>query len=457
MPAKITKTDGGSDYVCRAIPADSRLAWLNGLFPQPQDGLWVKRILVLGGTLTGEQWRVIAALARKFTPTTPLHLTMRQNLELHDLRPAQIPAVQDALAEVNLATLGVCGPSLRNIPLCECSGVVAGRVDLASLALQIREMLSATEGIYSLPHKFKMAMSCSRECGQPWINDFALMAVKKDGQWGFCAIIGGTLGPRPEVAMPLVDWVEPSDVLPLVVAVVRVFVAEGGRDKNRGARLKHVRQRLGDEVFRGVVLKAFAEAKASSGWPKVELSEAPEGFSRRLVLTFPDGDVTAEAAEALGRLSDNDDLRVRFTNEQRVVVFGRDESLLRGEVAKLPALREAARPQPVVVTCAGRRWCRRALIDNNKLSARIRTELGGKLPPDAMVRVTACPVGCAHSAVAGVGMTGAIVQCDGNSQEACKLFIGGGKGRTGKLAKLVGDKIPVDKAIAEIVRHLGGL
>ena len=71
------------------IPQEATAARLLGLYPQVQEALWLQRVKILGGILTAGQWRTLARIARRFTPTTPLHLTTRQDIEIHDL-PADL-------------------------------------------------------------------------------------------------------------------------------------------------------------------------------------------------------------------------------------------------------------------------------------------------------------------------------------------------------------------------------
>ncbi|MFQ6049240.1 MAG: hypothetical protein ACE5K7_07745 [Phycisphaerae bacterium] len=98
VPARI-------EFPCRTVPEELKTARLIGLYPQRQQGLWMQRVKVLGGLLSGGQWRALGEIVRQFTPQTPLHLTTRQDVELHDLTAGQIPAVQQRLAEAGLSGL----------------------------------------------------------------------------------------------------------------------------------------------------------------------------------------------------------------------------------------------------------------------------------------------------------------------------------------------------------------
>jgi sulfite reductase (ferredoxin) len=91
---------------------------LLGSYPQKQHGLWMQRIPVFGGRIDIRQWRAITKTAQRFSPLAPLHLTTRQDIELHDIAERDIPAVYQTLNTAGLNTFGACGDCVRNVTLC---------------------------------------------------------------------------------------------------------------------------------------------------------------------------------------------------------------------------------------------------------------------------------------------------------------------------------------------------
>ena len=440
-------------FPCDRIPADPAAARLLGLYPQRQPGRWMQRVRVPGGVVTAHEWRVLAEVAREFTPEVPLHLTTRQDVEFHDLTAESVPPLERRLAEAALTGLGACGDTVRNVTVCPCSGTASGRPDLGPLAREILRLLQETEGIHSLPRKFKISLSACREaCGRPWVNDLGCVAERRHGAWGFQVVVAGSLGPRPGTAMRMFDWLDASDVLACVLAAVRVFAGCGDREHRGRARLRHVRERFGDEAFAAMFRSAFAKAKDERSWPAVHLEEAREGFPAALPLTFANGEVTPDAAEALAVLAGREDLRVRIAHDHRVIVFGRDGETARKAVAELRGLAEAAEPRPLVVACPGTRWCSRALTDTNRLADRLRVELADRLPADAAVCISGCPNGCAHSTVADIGLVGGLAARGGRKTEVFSLFAGGGMGRDARLAQPVARNLSADEVLSEIRR-----
>ena len=58
---------------------------LHGVYPQKQTELYMQRIKIPGGMISWPQWRTVAQIQKSFSPDTPVHLTTRQDIELHNL------------------------------------------------------------------------------------------------------------------------------------------------------------------------------------------------------------------------------------------------------------------------------------------------------------------------------------------------------------------------------------
>ncbi len=466
-------------FPCVALPQDLHECKLLGLYPQRQEGLWMQRVVITGGELSAGQWRALADLARRHTPGTPLHLTTRQDVELHNLAAAQVPAVQQELAQAGLSTVGGGGDTLRNVTVCPrwCQLLTTGQSsmpqadtpkqtattlgggtqitvpDLMPLARRISDLLHVYPGLYSLPRKFKISLSaCSAACGRPWINDVGLIAIRKEGRWGFQVIAAGSLGPRPATGMLCFDYLPAAHVLPLVLAAVRVFDAHGDREHRSAARLRHVRQRMGDAAFLELLKGEFDKAVSEQPWPAVQLqASAASPAEHWLALTFPNGDAWPEAADALADLADRDGIAVRIATNHKVIVAAADEEELRQAVAQHGALARAAEAQPCVVACPGNRWCKRGLVDTNRMADAIRQGLPSSYR--GTVAISGCPNGCAHSAVADIGLIGQLkTNAAGQRDEAFHVMHGGGMGRDSRLGQSAGI-FPADEVIP-IVKNL---
>ena len=453
--AEPAKREGPPAYPCASLP-EGAAARLVGLYPQRQEGLWMQRVRVAGGSLSASQWLALARAAESFTPGTPLHLTTRQDLEFHNVSAANVPSLQRALAQEGISCLGTCGDTIRNVTVCPCSGMSSGRPDLGGLAADVLHLLQSEAGAFALPRKFKVSFSaCERACAQPWINDLGFVARKVGEAWTFDVIGAGSLGPRPATGVPLVEGLRPCDVLPLTVAALRLFAEHGDRKLRGRARLRHVRERLGDSAFRELLLESFESARKDREWPEPRLAEEETDRTASVKLRFLNGDVSPAAAEAIARLAGDIRLRVRMTNHHEIHVFGADFAAVERRISKEPSLAGAFGARATIVSCPGTRWCSRGIADATALAQRIESELGGELPAGACVAISGCPNGCAHSGVADFGLVGGISTRDGARVETWTLLTGGGMGRSPALAREAATALTTDEVITRLRGRIG--
>jgi sulfite reductase (ferredoxin) len=455
QPDADAQADGlaAPEFPCRGFPAQTRHARLLGIYPQRQEGRFMQRVRIFAGILSARQWRALAQITRRFAPATPLHLTTRQDVELHDLSAEDVPRAQQSLAEAGLTSLGSGGDTLRNIVVCPCSaGGTGATPDLLPLGQAIARELAGYGGLFALPRKFKIALGCAQGCGRPFIHDLAFVAVQRNGQWGLKVIGAGSLGPKPGLGIELWDWIEPGEALPLAVGAVRLFALHGDRQNRAKARLRHVRQRLGDDAFRTALAQEFAASKAERAWSKIELAVAESVGAAARVLTFANGDITPEAADALATVADLPGFSVRIGTDHRVTVLAGDAAGIDDQFHQFAALATPARAQANIVACPGTRWCGRALADTNNLADAVRAVLADGPGAGLRIAISGCPNGCAASAVADIGIVGGRSSADGQSVEKYTVVSGGGKGASGVLAKPIVAGLSAQQTISEVIR-----
>lgn len=83
-----------------------------GIYEQRDAGAFMVRVRVAGGTLAAPQMYELAALAKKFGNGL-LHVTTRQDVQLHDIDIADTPTIMRRLKTVGLSSMGggviLCG------------------------------------------------------------------------------------------------------------------------------------------------------------------------------------------------------------------------------------------------------------------------------------------------------------------------------------------------------------
>jgi len=412
----------------------------------------MQRIRVTGGVLTSNQWRGLADIIRRYTPDTPLHLTTRQDLEFHNLVAEQILTFQQALAAEGLTGLGACGDTVRNITVCPCSGVVSDSIDLHPLAADLQNRFRTRDDIFSLPRKFKISLSCCTEArAQPWINDLGFTVCWRNQNWGFRVTAGGSLGAKPATAIVWKDWLDPLDAPACALAGLSIFDQYGDRQNRHRARLRHLREKIGDVEFLELLDERFRKILSEK---KIAFSNYPntgEGNDQLSVLPFPNGDLSSEDADAIASLIDQNHT-VRIGNHHRILVFS-DSPQSAATIGQNSILTTKAMPQPTVVACPGRRWCKHGLTDTHRLADKIRNDLKNHFPPNGIVSVSGCPNHCAQSAVADIGLTGQVIRRKGQTHQAYTVWIGGGNGQTPRLGQRLNIKLPENEVI-DFLRNL---
>src|SRR5450759_336142 len=103
-----------------------------GVYEQRESGTFMLRARLAAGILDPEQMRVAAEVAETYGDGT-LHLTSRQDLQIHGVKVEGIYPAVARLAEAGLSTKGGGGNTVRNIAACYLAGVCPDEVfDVAS-------------------------------------------------------------------------------------------------------------------------------------------------------------------------------------------------------------------------------------------------------------------------------------------------------------------------------------
>ena len=122
-----------------------------GVYPQKQEGMYMQRIKVLGGRLSVHQWKILAGLADTYCGGTSLHVTTRQDIELHNIQRRNLTAVQQSLAEGALVTFGAGGDSIRNVTICPGCDLRSDGFDLLLLAVLVDQFIERLPVVFKLP------------------------------------------------------------------------------------------------------------------------------------------------------------------------------------------------------------------------------------------------------------------------------------------------------------------
>jgi sulfite reductase (ferredoxin) len=414
-----------------------------GSYAQKQTGLFMQRIKILGGRINWPQWRKVVELVEKYSPGTPLHITTRQDIELHNIREEDLPAVHQGFATVGLSIFGACGDTVRNITVSTGCERCENSLDLIPLAELVRRFLEQEAITFALPRKFKISFSsCQHVDTRPWLNDLAFIA-SEDGS--FTVIGAGSLGPRPATGIKLYDNLPVKDILPLCLAAVELFNDHGDRQNRHKARLRHVREKFGDAAFCHQLNRYFARIRDSRQWPDLLLTQEDKKIKLLYRLQLPNGNILPADALRLADAIQSKQTQLRINLEHGLELYGDQPIALPEDLAALTE-------NPVVIACPGASTCPRAIANSCNAAEKIREALKGVQHNGARINISGCPNNCGQSATADIGLVGVLRKIDGQSVEHYQVLVGGGNGKNDRLAQPYG--IFPASQIAEVVKKI---
>jgi sulfite reductase beta subunit-like hemoprotein len=159
------------------------------------------------------------------------------------------------------------------------------------------------------------------------------LVANEDGT--FRVILAGSLGAKPGLGVLAYESLPIDEVLPLIVAALRLFHAEGERTNRSRARLRHLREQLGNEVFLARIEELLQIEKRESSWPAPTFRRVEKELPLVDRLVLPLGDISPElvlelmdAVEAVGA-------EVRLGMEHDLLILGGSKPVLSPKLAVL--------------------------------------------------------------------------------------------------------------------------
>jgi sulfite reductase (ferredoxin) len=230
----------------------------------------MQRIKIPFGGLTPEQMVVLAELAEEYSDHI-LHVTTRQDIQLHFIHIEDAPDIFRRLASVGITTREACGNTVRNVTACPIAGVCKTETfDVTPYSKATAFYMLGHRDTQDFGRKFKIAFSgCEHEaCALVSIHDLGGIAKVQDGRRGFAIYVGGGLGAVPHQAKLMIDFLPAEEIGPMARAIGRVFAKLGEKKNRNRARLKFVVQKLGLEPFKQIVMEEYRTMPADPSWQK---------------------------------------------------------------------------------------------------------------------------------------------------------------------------------------------
>jgi sulfite reductase (ferredoxin) len=273
-----------------------------GVYEQRKKGTYMMRVRCPGGAVTPAQLRAVALCARE-ADAGQLHITTRQELQLHGLPLTDLAPTMRKLMDAGLSTRGNGGNTVRNIVAPPSSGADPGDVfDVSPFVFALTSRLLADLESLLLPRKLKIAFSTTGDDEALAVfHDIGFVASVRDGRQGFVVYLAGGLGAKPSAGRCVHEFLPLGETVIVTEAVKRLFIQHGDRKNRNRNRLRFLRESMGDQEFLDLYRRFEAEVRASGPAP-LEWESIPVEHCRSLP-TSPDlqPDLRSDAYEVWKR------------------------------------------------------------------------------------------------------------------------------------------------------------
>lgn len=464
-----------------------------GVYGQRQTGVQMVRIKLPYGKMTFSQWQRIADVSDEYS-TGNLHLTTRQDVQIHFVSLDRTPQLWAALERDNITLREACGNTVRNITASDTAGIDSDEpFDITPYAHAMFEYFLRKPVCQEMGRKFKIAFSNSeKDTALTFMHDLGVIPRVKviDGKEvrGFKTLLAGGLGAQPHLAIATHEFLEADLLIPYLEAVLRVFDRHGERNSRHKARIKFLIQKIGIDAFNELVI---AEQLAlthqtypiqTAGFDKPELPsyiirdekyavknqaaferwkttnvipQKQEGFFA-VYIRIPNGNISSDASRFFIaklknvaandiRVTINQGLQLRFIKEEHLEYI---YSVL--EVAGFASA--GAWSTADITACPGTDTCNLGISNSTGTALALSQLIEDEFPEllenkEITIRISGCMNSCGQHGMASIGFHGSSLKNKGQVIPALQVLIGGGTlgGGEGRIAEKV-IKVPSRRA-----------
>lgn len=442
-----------------------------GVYGQRQQGVQMVRIKLPYGKMTLDQWKRISDVSDEYS-TGNLHLTTRQDVQIHFVSLDRTPQLWAELEQDNITLREACGNTVRNITASDTTGIDPEEpFDVSPYAHAMFEYFLRKPVCQEMGRKFKIAFSnTEKDTGLTFMHDLGAIARVREVEGrlvrGFKVLIGGGLGAQPHLAITTHEFLEADLLIPYLEAVLRVFDRHGERNSRHKARIKFLIQKLGIDAFNELVA---AEQQAlthqrypvdADAWPPADLPtyalpeenftirnpgmfefwkktnvipQKQEGFVA-VYIRVPNGNISSDASRFLieklrpvvandVRVTVNQGLQLRFVKpEQLEYIY----SVL--EEAGFAAA--GAGSLADITACPGTDTCNLGISNSTGTALVLAETIENEFPEfleekQMTVRISGCMNSCGQHGMASIGFHGSSLKVKGLVVPALQVLIGG--------------------------------
>ncbi|HCL57138.1 MAG TPA: sulfite reductase subunit beta (hemoprotein) [Spirochaetia bacterium] len=450
-----------------------------GIYEQRKTGTYMVRIRCAAGFITPFQLKKTAELSKEFGKNT-LHLTTRQEIQIHDVDLKDIVFILRELKKTGLSSRGGGGNTVRNITASPESGIDPEEVfDVAPYAYSLTTRFLAEEDSWKLPRKYKIAFSHNeKDTSFASVTDLGFIAEIKDGQKGFQTYIAGGMGAKSEPGNRIYDFLPEKDVYYISRALKNIFNQYGNRKNRSKARIRFLYEKLGEKEFKRLLEDEMEKLKKTemplkiSFDPSIEIKRERinnpqkydvnsfEIWKKRFVKKQNNSLYSIVVPVFLGDISNQKVLElsdllsyfgedtIRLTHNQNILLRNIPEESLSEVFSFLDEKIEDSRLPSFygnIVSCAGASTCQLGICFSQDAARAVRKKLlkiNLDLEPvkDIRFHISGCPNSCGQHLIGDIGFIGGAARKGEKVYPSYKIVLGAflGEGRT-RFGKIYGE------------------
>jgi sulfite reductase (ferredoxin) len=455
-----------------------------GIYGQRQQGVQMIRIKLPFGRINVRQLLRIADISDEYSNGN-LHLTTRQDIQVHYVSLDRTPELWAKLEEDNITIREACGNTVRNVTASATAGIdPAEPFDVSPYAQAVFSYFLRKPFGQELGRKFKISFSSGDDdTAFSFIHDLGFIPkvsiVNGELTRGFKVLIGGGLGAQPFLAQIAHEFLSEDQLIPFTESVIRVFDRHGERASRHKARLKYLLNKIGlAELLRlakeeekalyqqhfpidrktvsaqpsetQAVFTTFkvTDNPAYQAWLKTNVFEQKQQQFFGVYLRILLGNISSEKARVLAGIVQRyaaDDIRITV-NQGFLLKFVRKEALpsLFQELDKAGLAAPGFDSVADITACPGTDTCNLGISSSTGIAVALENVIRDEYPDliynhDIKIKISGCMNSCGQHGLAQIGFHGSSFKSGSQVVPALQLLLGGGNLGNGE--GRVGDKV----------------
>ncbi len=436
-----------------------------GVYGQRQQGVQMTRIKLPYGKIQFHQWKRIADISDEYS-TGNLHLTTRQDIQIHFVSLDRTPELWAKLEQDDITLREACGNTVRNITASPTSGIDPKELfDVSPHADTAFRYFLRNPICQEMGRKIKISFSNTDEdTSLAYLHDMGFIPKIANGIKGFKVVVGGGLGAQPMLAYTSHEFLAEDQVIPFIESVLRVFDRHGERNSRHKARMKFLIQKIGFEEFMNLV-QAETKALKNHSYPisdaaawevsePTQLSDvaipssevyktwlATNTFEQKqkgfhgVYVRILNGNISSDTSRSLidalqGYIGD--DVRITI-NQGLLLKFVPTANL--PYVFQTLAAHELAAPGANsianITACPGTDTCNLAISDSTNITSKLEQVINDEFPAlihdsQMKIKISGCMNACGQHSMASIGFHGSSLKApDKRVLPALQVLLGG--------------------------------